>query len=152
MTAQPFDPGDLAPDDDGIISVRTGRDVDDAPVYQRFRLDDDDEVLTAVRPKMAIMMKLGRSIGHAQESTDAALAAMDAVDIFISHCLVEESSAYVTTRLDDAEDDLDIEHMLNAITQVLGLWYQRPPTSPPGSSGPRRSPGRRSTVRARSRG
>jgi hypothetical protein len=107
-------------------------------------VDADDEPLTEVlhayRCKQWMLIKIAQAEGQ------------DQVDLFLDEVMAEESADYLRDRFDDAEDDLDVDHLAPAIEGLVGLWYGRPTGRQPGSSRRRGNPrsGRRSTVRRRS--
>lgn len=101
--------------------------------------DPMTEVLHAYRPKQWMLIKIAQA------------EAAEQVDLFMDEALDDETADYLRDRFDDAEDDLDVDHLAPAIEGLIGLWYGRPTGRPSGSSRRRGNPrsGRRSTVRRR---
>lgn len=112
---------------------------------QPFRLEGDDTVYTARRPKMAVLLRLVSLMSD--DSNEFAQAA--AFDSMLEKILEPDSAAALRARLEDDEDDLDLDSpgIANMFQTLLGLWYQRP-------TGPRRSsprPSSRTTKRSTAR-
>lgn len=123
--------GDEARDKTGDHRTFIITDADDNPLT---------DVLHAYRCKQWMLIKIAQAEGQ------------DQVDLFLDEVMDEESADYLRDRFDDAEDDLDVDHLAPAIEGLVGLWYGRPTGRQSGSSRRRGNPrsGRRSTVRRRS--
>lgn len=115
-----------------------------------FQLADDETVYHARRPKMAVLLRVVRVLG---DDTDE-MAQAAAFDDLLERVLEPESAEALRNRLEDDDDDLDLDSpgIANMFQTLVGLWYGRPTGRQPAS---RRSPsrtGKRSTGRARSGG
>lgn len=118
-----------------------------------FRLDtmdDDEEDLHAVRPKQAVLVRVVTDLGDL-DGMDG-LAAAGALDAIMRKVFDADTVAYLDERFQDEEDDLDLDVLEPILKALIGVWYGGPTGRRPGSSGPQRQRGRRSTVRSRSGG
>ena len=119
----------------------------DAPL---FRLGDNDTVLTGKRPKLAVLLRLMTIMN---DDTDP-VAQAGALDQFIEKVLQPESAGHLRDRLEDEDDDLDLDSpgIVMMFQTLVGLWYQGPTG---GGAASRRSPSptsKRSTGRRPSKG
>jgi len=114
-----------------------------------FRLGDDDTVYTARRPKMAVLLRVAATL---DDDTNP-LAQAASFEALLGKILTPDSAAAIRERLEDDDDDLDLDSpgIENLFQTMLGLWYGGPTTKRRGSAGSQSRTGRRSTVRARSR-
>lgn len=143
MTAAAFteDPGD------NVLHLGGDKKRDTTGDVRQFVIvDDEDEaltdVLTAHRPKAAVLMKLARAA-----SSDDEMVLMGVYDDFLDSVLDKESADYLRARFEDPEDILDLDHLDTPMKALVGLWYRRPTTKSAASSTRRPRSGRRSTVR-----
>lgn len=118
-----------------------------------FYLGDDDTVLTGTRPKQAVLLRIVGAMGD--DSDPMAQAA--AFDQFLDKVLDGDSVAHLRGRMEDDDDDLDLDHPLvvQMFETLIGVWYgprARPTGGRRGSSVPPSRSGTRSTARSRSRG
>ena len=108
-----------------------------------FQLAGDDTIYEARRPKIAVLLRCVKALGDDQDE----LAQVAAFDDLLDRILEPESAAALRERLEDDDDDLDLDSpgIANMFQTLVGLWYGRPTGRRPAS---RRSPsrtGRRST-------
>jgi hypothetical protein len=106
------------------------------------------DVLTARRPKMAIMLELLAALGDETNEIRQALA----LDGLLDKVLVPDDVPLLRARLKDPDDDLDVLGLVPILTTLVGRWYGGPTTKPSGSPRTQRSSGRRSTASKRSKG
>lgn len=112
-----------------------------------FTLADDPEVLlTAYKPKAAILLPIASLLNNAKHDE---LAEAQAIDMFLDMVLAAESRDYIKGRLNDPEDDLDVDDLTPIIEWLQGQWSERPTGSRAGSSPRSRTNGKRSTDHAR---
>lgn len=111
-----------------------------------FRLDDDEKVLTAVRPKMAILVHVLAALG------DDANPLRQAVELerLLDKVVDKESAAHMRERFLDPEDSLDLMILGPVIETLVGKWYGGPTGKRPASPGSRMRSGTSSTGRRRS--
>lgn len=112
--------------------------------------DDDTTTYHARRPKMAILLKVATALNDDSDPIKQAGSFHD----LIGRVLEPESAEALHARLEDEDDDLDLDSpgIENMFKTLVGLWYGGPTGKPRASrSSPSRT-GRRSTVRARSKG
>lgn len=103
-----------------------------------------DRIVNAIQPKDSFLLRLG------EMSAGPGEAQVLVVQMFLEKVFDPEDRAYIESLLDDEELEFDIDPHLNAILdQLMTHWTGRRPTKPSASPGPRRSAGRRSTVRQR---
>lgn len=117
---------------------------------QPFRLAGDDTVYVGQRPKMAVLLNLAKAMA---DDTDQ-MAQAAAFDTMLEKVLDPESAAAMRDRLNDEDDDLDLDSpgIVNMFQTLLGLWYGRPTTRPAASRRPSSRTTKRSTGRSRSKG
>lgn len=132
-------------EDPAVLNFRTPK-RDRAGAVVPFTLDDDPTILTATRPKQAVLIDLYRQM-EATDEKDPAL--LQVFDDFMHICFDEETQAYLNARFHDPDDDADIDTLNPIIEALMGAWYRRPTTRPSGSSQPSRRSGPRSTGRRR---
>lgn len=135
-----------------------GRDkTNDRVLFRLAAADADGEVIeapfvyTAVRPKMAILLRLAA----AMDDDASPMKQAAAFDDLLPRILDEKSFAELDRRLCDPEDDMDLDSpgIQNMFETLVGLWYGgRPTVGRPASRGSSARTGRRSTVRSRSAG
>lgn len=112
-----------------------------------WQLDDDDTVLTARRPKMAVLLELVQGL-----ESESQIEQVNVFDRFLDQVLDEDSAEHLRERFRDPEDDLDMDSLDGPLQYLVGKWYNRPTGSRrAGAASPRRT-GRASTVRSRSKG
>jgi hypothetical protein len=137
MTAEPTDTGVLnfkSPKRDAVGAV--------VP----FTIDDDPTILTATRPKQAVLIDLYRKMDVVGEEDPAIIQVFDE---FMRVCFDQETQDYLNSRFRDPDDDADIDTLQPVIETLMGVWYRRPTTKSSASSGPSRRSGPRSTGRRR---
>lgn len=113
-----------------------------------FTLDDDTEVLYAIRPKQATLFKLIKGLGNL-DNVDDFLASAALVEM-LWLVLDPDSKAYLETRFEDEDDDCDLDIVEPVIKALVGLWYRRPTGRPSGSSSSSKKTRKGSTGPARS--
>jgi hypothetical protein len=113
-----------------------------------FRLDDDEKVLTAVRPKMAILVRVLAALGDDSNPMKQAIELERLLDKVVD----EDSAAHLRERFYDTDDDLDLLVLGPVIETLVGKWYGGPTGKRPASPGSRSRSGPSSTGRRRSRG
>lgn len=163
MTAEPINPNPAPQRIQGPAPVRdTSLDV--LPFcWDYWTTDDtgqpevvyDDTLLTAHRPKQAVLLRAASVLALIDDGTDDfdPEVANQLYD-FLTVMLDEPSAAYVRERLEDPEDGRDIDPDLSALlSSLVGRWYGgRAPKAPAVSQRPRSTTGKRSTGRSRSTG
>ena len=112
-----------------------------------FRLDDDEKVLVAVRPKMAILVRVLAALGDDSNPMKQAIELERLLDKVVD----EDSATYLRERFLDPEDDLDLPVLGPVIETLVGKWYGGPTGKRPGSPGSRSRSGPSSTGRRRSK-
>jgi hypothetical protein len=148
MTAEPLHPDDDTNPDEPAGEVLhfedPNADRDRTGDRQPFRIGDDDTILWARRPKLTALINIAARVGDADDVAMAG-AALDFLQVVVE----AESREYLTERLEDEDDDLDIDALIPPMEHFLGQWYGRP-TGPRGASArSRKRTGTRSTVRRR---
>ena len=144
MTAEPTE--DLQP----LHITATDPDRDTSQDRFPFYLGDDNTVLIGTRPKMAVLLRLVAAMGDDADP----FAQASAFDLFLDKVLDAESVKHIRARMEDDDDELDLDHpLISQLFQTLvGVWYGTRPTG--GRRGSAASPsqsGRRSTARSQSR-
>lgn len=109
----------------------------------------DGHMLTARKPKTAAFVALVRV------NDDDGAESANGVMRFVRDSLTPESRAYLMKRLDDPDDDLDVENLVPLVNWVVeeftGEEGNERPTGPSNGSSPqRRRTGSTSTARSRS--
>lgn len=148
MTAETTEPAYLETEVAQLPGADTDRDTSqDRPP---FRLGDDDTVLIGKRPKLAVLLKLMNVMNNDADP----MAQAAGLDQFIDRVLTDESAAYLRSRLEDEDDDLDLDSpgFSMMFQYLVGLWYAGPTGSPAGSPRSRTRTGQRSTGRRPSKG
>lgn len=131
-----------------FAGAETDRDTSNDHV--QFHLGDDPTIYHAKRPKMAVLLKAAAVL---DDDTNP-LAQATSFNDLIAKVLEPESAEAVHARLQDEDDDLDLDSpgIKNMFQTLVGLWYGRPTGKRPALRGSQARTGRRSTVRARSQG
>lgn len=111
----------------------------------------DDELLYAIKPKTASLVKLMKSVNTENEDDPRNV---DALDEFIDLCMEPASAKIIRDRMDDPDDGFDLDTLVEIMEALQAAWTDRPTGPSSGSSGRRATPrsGRRSTANARSVG
>lgn len=114
---------------------------------------DDGTLLKVLVPPKKWFLKYGRIASDEAAMQEAVQAGLDPVQMFIDKCLDTKSGTYVQGRLDNDDDDFDVDDLNPIIEALQKFVIPNRPTMPPNGSG-RRSPrsGTNSTVRARGKG
>jgi hypothetical protein len=107
-------------------------------------VDLDGETLHAIMPKAGQMLAMTRAI----EGLPDDLAEMKLIDSFLELCLDEPSRDRLRERLDDPEDDFDLDTLTDLMNQLKEVWADRPTGPSTASSQRPRRTGRASTARA----
>lgn len=108
----------------------------------------DGELLHVRRPKGAFFIALANRMASGSELEQAA-----AMDDVLGKVFDEESAKHLRARLDDEEDEFDVDDVGMILTRLRELWSRgRPTGSASGSRPPRRRSGGPSTARSRSAG
>ena len=135
-----------SPADDGVLTFHVPeRDDRDELARVPFRLDDDDFVLTAIRPKQARLLNIVKQVGSLDNLDN--LAVVSVLDDLMGLILTPESVEHLQARFDDDDDEADLDVLEPILKQLVGLWYGRPTGKQPGSSRPPSRTGRRSMGR-----
>lgn len=115
-----------------------------------FYLGDDDTVLTALRPKTAILIDLAAVLIDDSDE----IRQITGLGNLLAEILDDDSYAHLAARLRDRDDALDLDDpdLIEALRYLVGLWYGRPIGKRAGSSSQPAPTGKRSTVRRRSKG
>ena len=148
MTAEPTEQEPTG-HQDGVLVFTTPKSDPGTAVVQ-FQLDDDPEVLTALRPKKAKLVKLIGGMGKLDEVDN--LQAAGILDDLMRIVFDADTVAYFDARFDDDDDDCDLDVLEPILTQLIEVWFPGGPTG--GRRGSSPTPprtGPRSTVRSRSR-
>lgn len=115
-----------------------------------FQLGDDDTVLVALRPPLAVMLTMIESL---TDETNV-LAQAASFNRLITEVFPDESEAYLRGRLEDRDDELDLDHPLfvEMFQTFVAIWYPGagPTGGRRGSSASSARTGKRSTARSRS--
>lgn len=112
--------------------------------------EGSDVVLVGKRPKLSVLLKL-----MAVMSNDAdPLGQAAGLESFISKVLMPDSAEHVHGRLDDEDDDLDLDspELILMFEYLVGLWYGGPTRSGAASRRSSSRTGQRSTGRRPSKG
>lgn len=109
----------------------------------------DDEPMVAIKPKGGQLLSLAKDI-RLMADTDP-LAQTEIIDRFMAMCMTPDSSRRITERLEDPDDDFDVDTLTVIIQRLQEVWTDRPTTPSPGSSRRRGTTGRGSTGRVPSR-
>lgn len=104
----------------------------------------DGHPVTATKPKDAFIKTMGLMEGGGSD-----LAKLEAIDLWLERVFDTASAAHLKARLDDADDDFDLEDMGQVNAKLLEVWADRPTTRPSASRGRQRSTGKPSTARSR---
>jgi hypothetical protein len=110
----------------------------------------DGEVFYAVKPKGGMMLNLAvRANMVGDEMAQAQL-----VDDFLTMIMDSESGSEdrLRERLDDPDDNFDVDHLTIIINGLQAVWGKGQSTKSPRSSARRRRTGPRSTATARAGG
>lgn len=113
-----------------------------------FRLDDDPTILTATRPKMAVLVRILATLGDDSNPLRQAVELEGLLDYVVD----KESATHLRGRFLDPDDAVDLLALGPIIQTLAGRWYGGPTG---GRAGSRTSPprtGKRSTVRQPSKG
>ena len=103
----------------------------------------DGKALSATKPKDAFTVKLGGlATGTPQQQ-------IEANDLLLDRVFDEKSAKHLRKRLDDDDDDFDMDDMGNIVKWLLEGWSDRPTGRSGGSPKGSKRTGRRSTARAR---
>lgn len=116
-----------------------------------FTLNDDPTILWAVRPKTAILLRLGQTASAAEDSGDKRVL-ISLYDQFMDTVLDPSSATYLREQFEDPESELDVDALDPVLTACLGKWYGGPTRRKPASDRLPRTTGKRSTGRVRSKG
>lgn len=121
--------------------------------HVRFYLGDEGEdptIYQARRPKMAVLLTMANALMDDGDPIKQAAA----FDGLMAKILEPESEAALRARLEDPDDDLDLDspNIETMFRTLVGLWYGRPTGKPAGSPRSPSRTGRRSTARRRSGG
>jgi hypothetical protein len=128
---------------------RLARDTDDTPEGQ----PSDPRVFLARKPKMAIMLKLGRMVDGVDLETITLGDMTGVFDDLLRAICAPDDKAYIDAKMEDPESDWDLDMLVPLLEKVREKWWpDRPTGRSAGSRGPQRKSGKRSTVRSRSRG
>lgn len=142
MTTQPAD-------DNVEPLLAPGMDFTSAPrevTRTLFRIDGED--FYAVKPKAGVLMGLMLD-GQAAEGGDE-MAQVRIIEAFIDTTLEPDSGDRIRARLEDPDDDFDVDTLAEVITALQGAWGRRPTTPSRRSSRSPRRTGRTSTGARRS--
>jgi hypothetical protein len=159
MTAEPLHPDETNPDESAgevLHFEDPNADRDRTGDRQPFRIGDDDTILWARRPKLAALINIAARIGDADDIAMAG-AALDFLQVIVEGpvydqdgtTLLSDSRGYLTDRIEDEDDDLDIDALIPPMEHFLGQWYGRPTGPRAASARSRKRTGTRSTVRRR---
>lgn len=87
---------------------------------------------TAHRPKAMLALRLGERIKDVDmEDTEEVVKQFGA---FLKLTFGSETTEAIMARLEDADDRLDVHHLLAFVEQITEVVSGRPPTSPPASA------------------
>lgn len=147
---------------EGALLVQQPAAPDESIKRQTFQLvakdDNGDDVLSpplvAVRPKQAVLLAAAQAVMMGSQP-DEVMPGSSQVMAFLSlqdEMFDPDTRAYLQERWDDPDDDLDVDVLEPIFQALVGLWYGRPTGSPAGSPQSRRTAGKSSTARSRSRG
>ncbi len=109
----------------------------------------DGEQLWARRPKAAKLIEIMRMV-NMEDSTDP--SNVDALDEFLDQVMEPDTAARLRERMDDADDDFDIDTLVVIMEGLQETWSARPTGSGSASPAPpaRKRSARRSTASVRS--
>lgn len=114
----------------------------------------DETVLIGTRPPIATLLRLVSVMQD--EGNVMAMAA--AYNEFLDEVLDEPSAAYLRKRMEDKDDELDLDHpdLHEMFKHLVAVWYGgggpgRPTGGRGASSPPSSTTGKRSTARSRSK-
>lgn len=141
---------EVQPDETVLQFAGANEDRDTTNDHVPFQLGEHPQVYHGKRPKMAILLQ----VASALDDDTNPFAQATAFNELIDKVLEPESSEALHARLEDEDDDLDLDSpgIENMFQTLVGLWYGGPTGKRPASRGSRPRTGRRSTVRARSAG
>lgn len=119
------------------------------PSSDRLKIVDfelDGEKLSARRPKTAAFLALADT----QDSQNP-IDQVRAVKVFMDECLVPDSRDHIQDRLDDPDDEFDLDDIVPIINWLIEelSTTSRPTGRPTASSGRPKRTGSRSTARSR---
>lgn len=123
-------------------SFATGQATVDRKVLD-FELDG--ETLYARRPKTNAFLALADFA-----DSDDAYVQIRGVRTFMEECLIPESRGVIQERLDDPDDEFDLDDIVPIINWLIEEMSARPTGRPTASSGRPKRTGNRSTARSRS--
>lgn len=126
-----------------ITSTRT-----EAGALTPFKVDG--ELYYAKRPKGGQLMALARGMQDADNMTE--IEQVQILDSFLDLCLDADTAAALRDRMEDPEDNFDVDDLIPLIDALQAVWGKGPAARPRSSSSRRRTTGRASTARARSTG
>lgn len=107
--------------------------------------DLDGDTLYARRPKTNAFLALAE-----YQNNDDPYAQIRGVRTFMEECLIPDSRGIIQERLDDPDDDFDLDDIIPIINWLIEELSTRPTGRPTASSGRPRRTGNRSTARAHS--
>jgi len=118
-----------------------------------FRIDGED--FYALKPKGGQMLRLGIEAAAIQQRTggtgDVDLSDALIIDGFMDTCFEPETTDRLRERLEDPDDNFDIDTLMEVMQALERAWGRRPTGRSGGSSQRRPRSGRTSTARARSK-
>lgn len=141
-------PEDQQPDENVLIFATPTQDRSTATIL--FRLDDDETVLTAIRPKQARLLTLVKGVGSLSEADQIQAASI--LDDLMRLVFDPDTVTYFEDRFADDDDDCDLDVLEPILGQLVEVWFGGPTGGRRGSSPTRKRTGPRSTVRSRSGG
>lgn len=125
----------------GTVKDFTTPTKDSRPTVE-FTIDGDK--VRAVQPKGAFLLDLAALSASASELEQSRV-----ITLFVDKVFDADSKALIHDRLNDDDDDFDVDDLTPVIHWLQELWTGRP-TGPPSASRRRsQKSGRRSTARAR---
>lgn len=128
-------------EDTSVLDFQTP-DRHDERAWQTMTLDGVP--LQVRKPKGAFFVQLATKMGGSE------LAQAAAVDEVLDKVFDDESREHVRARLDDDEDDFDVEEFGAILQRLRSVWGKGRGGSASGSKSQPRKSGRRSTARSRS--
>jgi hypothetical protein len=127
-----------------VSAARKADDDDDGAI--EFSVDGEE--YTALPPTGGMLAVVAAS----QVDYTSDVERIGSVINFFKGVLDEDSRRRFTTRMQDREDDLDVEVLEEVLTWLMDQWFHRPTKPASGSTSSRGNGGRRSTAGQRSTG
>lgn len=118
-------------DESEIIEIETTR-----PVGKHIPFRIGGKVYAFKQPKvhglLAVVKRIQANKGRDDQAA-AGVAMFDEVERWLFRCMDEDDAAELRARLEDDDDEVDVEHISQVFQTLVGKASGKRPTSPSGS-------------------